>query len=80
MFSLQAHLSTMSFKEEVSEFSEGNGATVVDIDSEDIFHDIVNLVLRFFLEDVHHDFFNGLDVDFIIGVHILSENFTELTP
>ena len=67
-------------EEEVSEFCEGDGATVVNIDPEQVFHDVVDLALSFLMEDINNDLFNSLDVDLIIGVDVFGEHVSEFPP
>lgn len=80
MFSLEGHLATMSFEEEVSEFGEGDSSTVVDINSEHVLHDIVNLILRVFMEDLNNDLFDSFYVDLTVLVLIFLKLGLEFAP
>ena len=73
MLSLQTHLSTVSLEKEVSKFSESDRATVVGINSEKIFHNIVNLTLRLFLENINNDLLDALDINFILGIDVFGK-------
>ena len=80
MFSLQAHLAAVSFEEEVAKFDKGDGSGVVSVDSEHIFHDIVNLALGLFLEHIDDNLLNGFDVDLVVFVEIGREEISEVAP
>ena len=73
MFPLQTHLSAVSLEKEVSKFSEGDRAAVVGINSEKIFHNIVNLTLRLFLENINNDLLDALDINFILGIDVFGK-------
>ena len=70
----------MPLEEEVSELNEGDGAASIDIDPEDILHDIVDLILGFFMHDINNDFFNGFDVYLAILFGIFGEDHLEFAP
>lgn len=57
----------MSFEEEVSEFNKRNSSTAVNIQSEDVFHDVVDLVLTIFFEDIDDDFFNSFYLELLVA-------------
>ena len=80
MFSLQTHLSTVPFEEEVAKFNKGDGSRVVSVNSEHVFHDIVDLALGLFLEHIDDDLLDGFDVDFIIFVKVGGEEVSEIAP
>jgi hypothetical protein len=73
MISLESHLATVPLEEEVSEFCEGDGSAVVDIDSEHVLHDIVDFALGLLMEDLHHDLFDTFNIDFSVLVLVLLE-------
>ena len=60
----------MSFEEEISKLNKRNSATTVNIKSEDVFHDIIYLVLVLFFEDINNNWLNSLDLELITTFEI----------
>ena len=80
MISLKTQLSTMSFEKEVPKFNERNSPAAINIKPEDVFHDVINLVLTFFFKDLDDDFFNSLDLELSFVLEIrFTDNF-KLAP
>ena len=70
----------MSFEEEVAKFCKSDRTTVVDINSEQILHDIVDFTLRLLMKNHHDDFFNVFDADFIFGINVFGKEISEFVP
>ena len=70
----------MPLEEEVSKFSEGDGTTVININSEQVLHDVIYFALRFLMEDINNDLLDSLDVDLILGIDVLGKHVSEFPP
>ena len=80
MISLKSHLAAVPLEEEVSEFSEGDGSTVVDIDSEHVLHDVVDFILGLLMENLNDDLFDAFNIDLSVVVLVLLELSAEFGP
>jgi hypothetical protein len=80
MISLETQLSTMSFEEEISKFNERNSPTTINIKPEYVFHDIVDFILTFFLEDIYNNFFDRLNLELFFALEIRCTDFFEFAP
>ena len=67
-------------KEKGYQFSEGDGSTLIGVQPEDIFHDIVDLLLSFFTEGGSDEFFDCGDGHFsTVGGELVVDGF-EVVP
>ena len=70
VISLETHLTAVPLEEEVAEFNKGDGSRAVDVKTEDVLHHIVDLILRFLLENINNDLFDGLDLNFFLSFDV----------
>lgn len=80
MISLETQLSTMSFEKEVSKFNKRDSPTAVNIKPEDVFHDVVDLVLTILFEDINDDFLNSFYLELLAALEIVVTDQLKFTP
>lgn len=70
----------MSFEKEISKLNEGNRTTAIDIKSENVFHDIIHLVLVFFFKDINNNGLNGLNFELLTTLEIGWADWLQFAP
>ena len=73
MFSLETHLSTVSLEQEIAEFLEVNSPVAINVKSEDVLHDVINLILRLFMEDINDNLFDCFYLNSVVFLVLVKD-------